>query len=136
MKRVALLFAVVLLLAACGGGGNADAAQVKQAWSSFFSTKGTVAAHVALLQNGPKFRSVIQGFLTDPRASGAKATVTSVTLEGANKAKVVYTVQIAGFPIPHQVGYAYKVNGKWKVGDASLCALISLGGSTPPVCKS
>jgi hypothetical protein len=29
-----------------------------------------------------------------------------------------------------------KENGAWKVGDASLCKLVSLGGSTPSACKS
>lgn len=137
MKRLVLIGACALLLAACGGGGKSDdAAQVKQAWASFFSTHGSVADHVALLQNGPKFKSVIQGFLGNPLASGAKATVSSVTLQGANKAKVVYSVSIAGVSLGDQTGYAYKVGDKWKVGSASLCQLISLSGSTPPVCKS
>jgi len=137
MKRLVLVGACAVLLAACGGGGgNADAAQVKQAWASFFSTKGSVAQHVALLQNGPKFKSVIQGFLSNPLAKGATAKVASVTLQRQNKAKVVYSVSIAGVSLGDQTGYAYKEGGKWKVGSASLCKLIALGGSPPSVCKS
>jgi hypothetical protein len=137
MKRLVLGAALVLALAACGGGGgSSDAAQVKQAWSSFFSTKGSVDEHVALLQNGPKFRSAIQGFLSNPLASGAKSTVDSVTLQGPNKAKVVYDVSVGGVSLGKQTGYAYKVGDKWKVGSASLCQLISLSGSTPPACTS
>src|SRR5262249_10905794 len=116
--------------------GSSDVAQVKQAWASFFSTKGSVADHVALLQNGPKFKSVIEGFLGNPLASGAKATVSSVTLQGQDTAKGVYSVPIAGVWLGKQTGYAYKVGGKWKVGSASLCKLIALGGSPPSVCTS
>ena len=77
-ERLVLIGACALLLAACGGGGgSSDVTQVKQAWAAFFSTKGSVADHVALLQNGPKFKSVILGFLGNPLASGAKATVSS-----------------------------------------------------------
>jgi len=72
MKRAVLLLGVVLLLAACGGGGNSDADQVKQAWTSFFSTKTSVAAHVALLQDGSRFRSVIAGFLGNQLAKSVK----------------------------------------------------------------
>jgi hypothetical protein len=134
MKRVALLIGVVLLLAACGG-GNSEADQVKQAWTEFFSTKTSVAAHVALLQNGERFKSVIASFLGNPLASSAKATVSNVKLEGANKAKVIYSISIAGTSLGSQTGYAYKEHGKWLVGYAGLCKLVALGGSTPAACQ-
>ena len=62
--------------------------------------------------------------------------VSSVTLQGANKAKVVYTVKLGGAGLPKQTGTAVLQNGTWKVGDASLCKLVSLQGSTPSACKS
>jgi len=64
------------------------------------------------------------------------ATVSSVKLQGANDAKVVYTVKLGGVTLPKQTGNAVRENGTWKVGDASLCKLVSLQGTTPPACKS
>jgi hypothetical protein len=138
MKRAAVVVFAVLLLAACGGGGggNPDVAAARRVWTAFFSTKTPAAAHVALLQDGPRFKSVIAGFLSDPNASSVKMTVSSVTLEGANKAKVVYSIGVGGFSLGNQTGYAYKQNGKWVVGYAGLCKLVALSGSTPSACKS
>ena len=59
-----------------------------------------------------------------------------MSLEGADKAKVVYSVSLGGASLPTQTGSAVRENGTWKVGDASLCKLISLQGSTPPACNS
>lgn len=123
----------MLALAACGG-GMSDAAQVKQAWSSFFSTKGSVAEHVALVQTGSKLLPLIQGFLSDPLMRPSKATIYSVTLQGANKAKVVYEFVSTGVSFGRQTGYAYKIDGKWKVGRGSACQLNAL--ATRPVCPS
>ena len=135
MARVAPLLVAVLLLAACGGGGNSETDQVKQAWTSFFSTKTSVTAHVALLQDGPRFKSVIADYLGNPLASGLNAKVKSVTLEGSNKAKVVYSIAIGNTSLGEQTGYAYKQNGEWLVGYAGLCKLAALGGPTPAACK-
>jgi hypothetical protein len=138
MKRVALLLGVVLLLAACGGGGgNSDAAQIKQAWTTFFSAKTSVAERVANLQDGARFKATIANLAANPLAAKLSAKVSSVTLEGANKAKVVYSIYFANLnAFPNQVGYAYKQNGKWLVGFAGLCKLIAQQGTTPAACTS
>ena len=62
--------------------------------------------------------------------------VSSVTVQGPNSAKVVYTVKLGSAGLPKQTGTAVRQNGVWKVGDASLCKLVALQGSTPSVCKS
>jgi hypothetical protein len=136
----------VLALAACGGGHMAsppttnstaaDKAQIKSAYEKFFSGQTSVSDRVALLQNGSTFEGVIRGFATLPLAKNVNATVSSVTLQGANNAKVVYTVKLGSAGLPRQTGTAVRQNGVWKVGDASLCKLVSLQGSTPSVCKS
>jgi hypothetical protein len=146
MRRLALVVAAGLVLAGCGGshmGSSpttnstaADQAQIKSAYAKFFSGRTSVSDRVALLQNGPRFRSVIQGFASNPLAKNVSATVSSVTLQGANNAKVVYTVKVAGAGLPKQTGTAVRENGTWKVGDASLCKLVSLQGTTPAACKS
>jgi hypothetical protein len=141
-----------LVLAACGGSSKpktvstsstntvqspaAAKAQITSAYEKFFSGKTSLSDRVALLQNGSRFRAVIQAFASNPLAKNVSATVSSVTLRGADNAKVVYQVKFSGSSLPKTTGTAVRQNGKWKVGDASLCKLVSLGGSTPPACKS
>jgi hypothetical protein len=139
VRRLALLLLAVIALAACGGsgGGSSNASdQIKSAYEKFFSSKTSLSDRVALLQNGPKFKTVVQGFASNPLAKNVSATVSSVTLQGASKAKVVYQIKFAGSSLPQQTGSAVRENGTWKVGDASLCKLIALQGSTPSACKS
>jgi hypothetical protein len=141
VKRFALLLVAVLALAACGGGkksasGPSAEAQIKSAYVEFFSSKTSLSDRVALLQNGPKFKTVVRSFASNPLAKNVSATVSSVTLQGANNAKVVYVVKFAGSSLPEQTGTAVRQNGTWKVGSASLCKLIALQGSTPSACKS
>ena len=148
MRRLAFLLAVVLALTACGGSSKPTTppetgptpAFTKQTitnnWEQFFSSKTDVAGKVRLMQNGEQFKPVIRSFASNPLASDVSATVSSVTLQGANRAKVVYVVKFGGASLPKQTGVAVRENGTWKVGDASLCKLIALGGTTPSACKS
>ena len=135
MKRVALLIGVVLLLAACGG-GNSEADKVKQAWTSFFSAQTPVSEKVAMLQDGARFKSAITTLVNNPLASQLNAKVSSVTLEGTKKAKVVFSIYLGNTAaLSDQVGYAYKKKGKWLVGYAGLCKLMELQGEPPPACN-
>ncbi len=139
MRRLALLLIAVIALAACGGsgGGSSNATdQIKSAYEKFFSSKTSLSDRVALLQNGSQFKSVIQSFARNPLASNTSATVSSVTLHGSNNATVAYVVKFGGSSLPKQTGTAVRENGTWKVGFASLCKLVALGGTTPSGCKS
>ena len=137
VRRLAIVLVAVLALSACGSGKNSssDEAQIKSAYESFFSGKSSIADRVAVLQNGQKFKSVVTSFANNPLAKNVSAAVSSVTLEGENGAKVVYTVKLGGSSLPTQTGSAVKQNGEWKVGYASLCRLVALGGTTPSACK-
>jgi hypothetical protein len=136
MKRAALLIGVVLVLAACGG-SKSEADQIKQNWTTFFAAKTPPAQKVALLQNGARFRSAIAVLENNVLASELSAKVSSVKLEGANKAKVVFSIYLGNTAVlPNKVGYAYKQNGKWLVGYAGLCKLIKLQGTTPAACTT
>ena len=142
MRRLALVVVAGLALAACGSsshtsttGDAAAKAQIKSAYQKFFSGQTSVSDRVALLQNGPQFKSAIQALASNPLAKNVNVAVSSVRLEGANEAKVVYTVKLGSAGLPKQTGTAVRENGTWKVGYASLCRLVALQGSTPPACK-
>jgi hypothetical protein len=145
VRRLALVVVAGLALAGCGGGHKAspattsstaaDKAQIKSAYEKFFSGRTSISDRVALLQNGSTFEGVIRGFASLPLAKNVSATVSSVTLQGANNAKVVYTVKLGSAGLPKLTGTAVRQNGTWKVGYASLCKLVSLQGSTPSACK-
>jgi hypothetical protein len=135
----------MLALTACGGGHKGSSTTtglttierqtIVNNWEKFFSSKTALPGRVALLENGSKFKSVVQSFASNPLASNVSSLVSSVRLVNANKARIVYTVKISGASLGKQTGYAVRQNGVWKVGDASLCKLIALGGTTPAVCK-
>ena len=144
VRRLALVVVGGLALAGCGGSSGttttdttaAARAQIKSAYVKFFSGKTPVSDRVAVLQNGSKFKGLVTSFANNPLAKNVNVTVSSVTLQGANNAKVVYTVKLGGAGLPKQTGTAVRENGTWKVGSASLCKLVALQGSTPSACKS
>lgn len=144
MRRLALVLVVFVAagsLAACGSGkkspsGPSAQDQIKSAYTKFFASKTSLADRVALLQDGSKFKTVIQAFASNPLAKNVKVDVSSVTLQGADNAKVVYVVTFSGTALPKQNGTAVLENGTWKVGFASLCKLVGLSGTTPAACKS
>lgn len=141
VRRVALLVVAVLALTACGSSSNSNSSgpsaqtQIRSAYQKFFAPKTPLSERVALLQNGSRFKPVIKGFASNPLAKNASATVSSVTLQGANKAKVVYSVRLGSTSLGKQRGTAVRQNGTWKVGYASLCRLVALGGGTPSACR-
>jgi hypothetical protein len=141
---LALVLVAALALAGCGGSSGttttdttaAARAQIKSAYVKFFSGKTPVSDRVAVLQNGSKFKGLVTSFANNPLAKNVNVTVSSVTIEGGDNAKVVYTVKLGGAGLPKQTGTAVRENGTWKVGYASLCKLVALQGSTPSACKS
>ncbi|HKD94765.1 MAG TPA: hypothetical protein VKB43_08680 [Gaiellaceae bacterium] len=146
MRRLALLLVVGFALAGCGGGHggmsttNSLSATERETivnnWEKFFSSETAVAGKVALLQDGSRFKGLVTNFANNPLAKNVSATVSSVKLQGQDRAKVVYIVKFGGASLPKQTGTAVLQDGTWKVGSASLCKLVSLQGSTPSVCKS
>jgi hypothetical protein len=139
MKRLAILLAgTVLLLAACGGsggsGGNDAQSQIKSAYTTFFAPGTSLQDRIAVLQDGSKFKPVVQSFASNPLAKHVSVTVSSVMMQGANAAKVIYTVKVGGTSLSKLDGTAIKQNGTWKIGYQGLCNLVSLGGTAPKQC--
>ncbi len=123
MRRLALVVVVGLALTACGSsssttGDAAAKAQIKSAYEKFFSGQSSVSERAAVLQNGSRFKPVIQAFASNPLAKNVNVTVSSVTLQGADKARVVYTVKLGSAGLPKQNGTAVRQSGTWKVGYA------------------
>ena len=149
---------LVLAAAACasGGGGSGSAAttsgvrgaqatktsssekaRIAQAWTRFFAAKTSAKQKQQLLQHGSRFAAALKAQSSSPLAGRSSATVKSVKLEGPRKATVRYTIDLAGKPaLKDQTGTAVKENGSWKVGDASFCSLLKLGGRAPTACAS
>lgn len=137
----ALAVAMLASLAPAGCGNSKKSAsdpaeQVKQAWTTFFEGSTPPAKRVALLQNGQRFAPLIQAEASSPLARQTKVVVSRVTLLGSNRAKVSYTITLAGQPaLPNQTGIAVRSGGKWQVSDQSFCVLLSLQGAVAPACK-
>ncbi len=104
---------------------------------TFFDGSTPAARKVALLQNGQRFAPIIQAEANSPLAKQTKVVVSKVTLEGTTRAKVLYTITLAGQPaLSNQTGTGVLEGGTWHVSDQSFCALVSLQGATPPACRS
>jgi hypothetical protein len=155
LALLALGASVVFVAAACGGSGGSspattasgttsaaatpaqEKAAIRRVWTAFFSSKTSAEQKAAYLQNGAKFEQAIREQARSPLARNTTATVKSVTLQGPAKAKVVYSIDLAGRPaLQNQSGTAVKVNGLWQVGDDSFCKLLGLGGQAPAGCKN
>jgi predicted small secreted protein len=139
VRRLALVLALVALgLAACGSSNHQQRLaqdKIKTAYETFFSGKSSIPDRVAVLQDGPRFKALVTSFASSPLAKNVTATVGTVTLQGANKAKVTYTVKLGGSALPKQTGTAVRQDGRWKVGYQGLCKLVALSGTTPAACN-
>jgi hypothetical protein len=114
-------------------------AEITANWQKFFDSSTPVGQKVTLLQNGDTFATAISSLSKLPLTNGLGAKVTNVTVNSATSATVTYNLVAAGTPLlSDQTGKAVYQDGTWKVGDASLCALLKLvpGGTVPAACNS
>jgi purine-cytosine permease-like protein len=118
-------------------GNSAAVAEITANWEKFFSASTPTSERVALLQNGSAFAGAISGL--SHLVSGLGAKVTAVTVNSPTTATVTYNL-LAGSSslLSGETGHAVYEDGVWKVGDASLCALLKLvpTGSAPAACSS
>jgi ABC-type transport system substrate-binding protein len=122
--------------------GSAAQSQIKSNWTTFFDPKTPVDTRIALLENGQTFAPVIKAQAGSGLASQASASVSKVAVTTADQAKVDYSILVGGkAALPDQAGTAVYQDGRWKVGVASFCGLLTLqsGGSTaglPAACTA
>jgi hypothetical protein len=149
LRRTVVALAVSLLAAGCGGssGGSAapppspsptvdavaaDKAAITMGWEAFFTNaSGPVDTHIALLQDGEKFRPELTKSAKDPTNKDLVAKVTDVVVTG-DTAAVTYDLLGTGGTVllGGSMGQAVKVGGKWLVSKQTYCQLVSLQDST------
>lgn len=139
--------AVLIAVAGCGGssGGSAvapspsptvdtvaaDKAAITTAWEGFFAGGGSVDSHLALLEDGAKFRAELTAQAKDPANAALAAKVTDVVVSGTTAA-VTYDLTGKGGVVllGGSVGEAVKVGASWLVSKKTYCQLIQLQDST------
>jgi hypothetical protein len=146
-RRCITVLAVGLAIAGCGGSGGgtaaapspsptvdtvaADKAAITQAWEGFFGGGGTADSHMALLEDGSKFKAELTAFVKDPVNADLSAKVTDVQINGATAA-VTYDLAGKGGVVllGGSVGEAVKVGASWLVSKKTYCQLVLLQDST------
>ena len=147
LRRTIAVLAVASALAGCGGssGGSAappspsptvdtvaaDKAAITVTWQGFFDGGAPVESHIALLEDGAKFRPELTAQAKDPTNAALDAKVTDVVVNGAS-ATVTYDLTSKGGVVllGGSVGEAVKVGGKWLVSKKTYCQLVQLQDSS------
>jgi hypothetical protein len=147
LRRGLAVFVVLIALAGCGGssGGSAappspsptvdavaaDKAAITQAWQTFFTAGGSVDSHIALLEDGTKFRAELTASAKDPTNADLTAKVTDVVVSGTTAA-VTYDLTGKGGVVllGGSMGEAVKVGGAWLVSKKTYCQLVTLQDSS------
>lgn len=115
---------------------NADKQQITTNWQKFFAGSTSLQDRERLLQNGNQFAQTMQAEFSQISSQSPSATVNSISFINSSSANVYYTVSLSGQTVlSNQKGGALLVNNTWVVSDATLCQLLSLGGSKPSVCQ-
>jgi hypothetical protein len=128
------------LASGCGGGSAADArakAEIQRNWEAFFDVSTPAAKRVGLLQDGDRFAALLRTMAANPLARQLAVKVSKVELGGDGTATVTYTLSIGGNQLLQGAkGTAVQQGGRWKVGIAAFCGLLTLQGSTPKPCPA
>jgi hypothetical protein len=147
--RVLLVALALVPLTACGGssdGGDdtaapspsptvadtaAATAEITTTWEAFFKGGGAVDSHIALLEDGEKFRPELTAQAKDPSNADLTAKVTDVKISGTTAA-VTYDLLGKGAVVllGGSMGEAVQVGGAWKVSKKTYCQLVTLQDSS------
>ncbi len=137
-----LVVAGSLLLSACTSGASANGhtktsgatKKITADWTAFFKGSTPATEKITLLQNGSDFASFLKAQSKTSTGEAVSVKVTKVNVTSKSSATVTYTIYLGKTPeLPGATGKAVYQNGKWKVSDASFCALLSLEGTASQV---
>src|SRR4051812_49867148 len=148
VRRCIAAVALLAAATACGGssGGSdaaaspsptvdtvaVDTAAITLAWQTFFTAGGPVDSHIALLEDGEKFRPELTASAKDPSNAYLSAKVTDVVVNGTS-ATVTYDLNGRNFVLlGGSMGEAVKIGAKWLVSKQTYCQLVTLQDSSHP----
>lgn len=110
---------------------------VTQAYQTALNYQTPAATVETLLQDGADFTQAIAGLAAQAQSTKLSVTVSTVTPQGANAAKVVFTIFTNGSAtVKDTPGYAVLEDGTWKVAGITFCGLVSLAGTPPAACMT
>lgn len=110
--------------------------QITTNWEKFFAGSTTIKERQQLLENGSKFGQLMEAEFKAIGSQSPSAIVSSVDVTNSTSANVYYEVELDKQPVlTGQKGQAVFQDGMWKVGDATLCGLLSMDGQHPAICK-
>lgn len=140
-----LAIAGLSLLSACTSGGSTNAhksnssnsktiKEITTDWTAFFKGSTPATEKISLLQNGSEFASFLKAQAKTSTGKSVSVKVIKVKVTSKTSATVTYDILLSGtVALPDATGKAVLQNGKWKVNDASFCALLSLQGTASQV---
>jgi hypothetical protein len=117
---------------------------IRVAFETFYDGAGsTVDAKIAMLQDGERYRSMLEDASANPQFQSLAIDIREIRLAddgecaglGASApcAVVTHDLLVAGAPmLVAQDGIAVQVDGTWLVAASSWCAVVAIGGETCP----
>jgi hypothetical protein len=114
----------------------ATLAAVTAAYNTFFDPKSTDAQVTNSVQNGDALTGAVGNVDMSQYQGHSGVKVTKVVMQSPNVAKVTFDVSLDGQVIlPNASGYAVKVGGDWKLAATTFCQLLTIEGTSTPLCK-
>ncbi|MFJ5552830.1 hypothetical protein [Streptomyces sp. NPDC093225] len=110
-------------------------AEIEQNWARFFEPGTSTDDRVKLLEDGERFRALLDGMRSNPLARQTAAKVTAVTFTSPTGATVTWDLLESGTPVLSALkGKAVLQDDVWKLSASSLCALVEMSDAAAPGC--
>ena len=107
---------------------TAASQEIAGAFVRFFDGNTPVDTRINLLQDGQQYAQILRAASRVPGAQATSAEVSGVRVNGT-RATVTYSLRIGDRPVlQDQAGTAVLVDDQWKVGDQTLCQVLSAQG--------